>query len=1076
VGIFSKIGRQQRKKDLVSLPIPKEVVPITDEEAPMSRTASSYSHQGPTHVPTGDSDLAEGESSPRPRKRGSTNGSKQRRRRASTKKGSEGSNFQTQQSPGQLDPIATVSPMGSDFGDESSADDGHFFSRKLKPKRKAMAKNNSSAENITALPGSKELRRSPHLRPATKDNIDIPYDFRLYSNSRLGTPDPESALNQPSLRPWTPPKKKRSLLSRSGSMTKPPHLAELPARNSKRSSKREPPLREEDMRSMAVVSPRPHTSGVLDKGILEREDKQIREGLNKRFGRPQSTISLPRMEVNTRPSTRMSSMGGTRPPSASGIKSRSYRISVLDVVSPRPLIKVQENAPESFWGDDGISGTRPETALTKLTFGDVSRLRSRELGKERTKHRKIDDLADDMDASDIRMAMERDRRRKERKQEKEAEKLKRRLERRAEKDEADEDGNVVERVLKPESATAAAERERTREKQRSKSKRSRKDSKEPVPVGDSKRKLDEKSLPPLPPPVPPKELTVDYASKSKSTSRLSHRSSFPYRHDPDEENPEEDENPFADPKPAADAEEPKADEDGGKDDESHTSSPIQPMFPLQALPPLADRKGADRSGRPPNMSLGPLLASSAAASEMFAAPESNSFTALPPVPSPDQKSKRRGSLILGLFRRGGPKDPLEQKDEEKEKTKEVEKESKRERRRSRAKSLIGSFGGKKTPEPLPESKHDSVESQNAGASTSVSAYASSSLGRMFGSKSKAKTPMTHTLGTSSLGTQPRETRPPRLVSDDESIPKPLVRSTSGPQTPIKPPTPLRSHSIFKEQLDESSPGDLSTLPGPYSTRPLGSDKDVTTPLAPSGPLSSLGLLAGPSVSPYGARVSSFTGGNDDETPKRRTVQTPNAGEMASVDTEGSWLTGKPIKPRPSSRGSGRILEEAGESSKAATGGLQVAHLGLPANRSHSLLRAPSTSALTDNTSRDDFFDASSFVHASHDEDSDHPDESNVITPKGPKAQSRVASYMKEMAASPEQPSMSEIGSDEGDHHAWEQDQRRRESAQMKIYSPTPEKKPEVRPGVSLKSSEGLLKETLGYGKELPPVPTEETET
>ena len=263
-----------------------------------------------------------------------------------------------------------------------------------------------SAEDITALPHSRELQTSPHLRPATKDNADIPYDFRLYgSNSRLNTP---THRLQPEM-----PEKQLDRLSRSPSALK--RFSRGPNPNTLKKRKQNPQIREEEIRTMSAPVPRPPVRP--DSGILRRDSKKIRDGLNRRFERPASHISLPRPDSG--PAVR--SAGGD---------GRSYRISLADIMSPRPLVRASD--PYSMPAVGWSSMPHPERATRRI-----------HLGKDplRPAHpNRVDEAADELDASELRAVLDRDKRRKERKRAAEAEKLKRKLERRAERErDGDED-------------------------------------------------------------------------------------------------------------------------------------------------------------------------------------------------------------------------------------------------------------------------------------------------------------------------------------------------------------------------------------------------------------------------------------------------------------------------------------------------------------------------------------------------------------------------------------------------------------------------------------------------------------
>jgi hypothetical protein len=161
--------------------------------------------------------------------------------------------------------------------------------------------------------------------------------------------------------------------------------------------------------SAPIPIPRPkHTSG-----ILRRESKKMRSGMNRHFERPLSDVSLP-LENSIH-----SSMSGHS-------ESRNYRVSMMDIVAARPTLRLSLNAPYVSTGMSHNTWTTPSRAESRTRRPAPPR----EVLKE---SRTIDGLADDLDASELREIMERDKRRRERKRKADAEKLQRKLERRAEK-------------------------------------------------------------------------------------------------------------------------------------------------------------------------------------------------------------------------------------------------------------------------------------------------------------------------------------------------------------------------------------------------------------------------------------------------------------------------------------------------------------------------------------------------------------------------------------------------------------------------------------------------------------------
>ena len=251
-----------------------------------------------------------------------------------------------------------------------------------------------SMEGITALPNSKQLEASPHLRPVTGNHG--PYNFQTTSHSSLA--------------------KERGKLQRPQSLRK-SVTDKDPGLSRRKSSKRRKNdhVREEEIRAMSMPLPqkRPAGSGY---GMLRRESKKIKGGLNRKFERPTSDISLP-VEDSIH-----SSM-------SSGSESLEFRVSTFDMLSPRPKIRFSVGS-QYYYDGTGDASTRPRRANSKrehkLSF-------EKEILTDGKRSQRIDDLADTLDAGALREILERDKRRRERKRKANEEKLRRKLERRAEK-------------------------------------------------------------------------------------------------------------------------------------------------------------------------------------------------------------------------------------------------------------------------------------------------------------------------------------------------------------------------------------------------------------------------------------------------------------------------------------------------------------------------------------------------------------------------------------------------------------------------------------------------------------------
>lgn len=145
-------------------------------------------------------------------------------------------------------------------------------------------------------------------------------------------------------------------------------------------------------------------------GLLARESKRIPAGLNRHRDRPISETSIPDPE----------SMHSTVSSPAEG---HNFMISAFDALSPRPTIRYSENPRYTLHSDD--LGTS-RTSMRKEKYPPIPEAPFN--SKER-----INDLADDLDASTLRALMDRDERRREKKRKSEQERLQRRLQRRSER-------------------------------------------------------------------------------------------------------------------------------------------------------------------------------------------------------------------------------------------------------------------------------------------------------------------------------------------------------------------------------------------------------------------------------------------------------------------------------------------------------------------------------------------------------------------------------------------------------------------------------------------------------------------
>lgn len=166
--------------------------------------------------------------------------------------------------------------------------------------------------------------------------------------------------------------------------------------------------REQEIKAMSSPIPISKRPASHNPGMLARDSRKIPGGLNRNLDRPISDVSLPMAESMQSALSVASDQQG-------------FKVSAFDALSPRPTIRYSEN---------------PRSAATSLGPSRASTRKDKQpmiLEEPMRSKKRVDDLADDMDAGSIRELMEREQRRLEKKRKSEHEKLQRRLQRRADK-------------------------------------------------------------------------------------------------------------------------------------------------------------------------------------------------------------------------------------------------------------------------------------------------------------------------------------------------------------------------------------------------------------------------------------------------------------------------------------------------------------------------------------------------------------------------------------------------------------------------------------------------------------------
>ncbi|KAH0385667.1 hypothetical protein KCU92_g3379, partial [Aureobasidium melanogenum] len=242
----------------------------------------------------------------------------------------------------------------------------------------------SVQHDLTALPELSELEQSPHLRPANVIKPVHPY-----------------TLDRPS-----------SARSRSHTLALPAsHDKQAPGRRLSNKRKKDQALREEEIRQMSApmqIPKRPAANSGHD--LLRRDSKKARRTLTKRPADDSrsSNVSLPLPESIHSNRSHMS-------------EQRAWEIGGMSILNPRPTVRVSgtfTSPPSPFGKRAEKMGKLPE--LARASSGRKDR-------------RKVADLADDLNSTELRILMERDQRRKEQKASEQHERLDRKLRRRAEK-------------------------------------------------------------------------------------------------------------------------------------------------------------------------------------------------------------------------------------------------------------------------------------------------------------------------------------------------------------------------------------------------------------------------------------------------------------------------------------------------------------------------------------------------------------------------------------------------------------------------------------------------------------------
>ncbi|KAF4461905.1 hypothetical protein FALBO_11291 [Fusarium albosuccineum] len=189
-----------------------------------------------------------------------------------------------------------------------------------------------------------------------------------------------------------------------------------PGRRKTSKRRKEEQNREAEIKAMSNFMPvRPATDQWTAGRPMKKDSKRSKTG---GLGRQRtSDVSLP-------------APGSIHSSLSSDSESGSYKVSAFAALAPRPTLHY---TPNSRW-------TTPHLPAPHRSGSQRRKLLEREPIPEETMraHKRVDSLADDLDASDLRELLERDSRRREKKKQKERQRMERRLAQRAEKQKAEE--------------------------------------------------------------------------------------------------------------------------------------------------------------------------------------------------------------------------------------------------------------------------------------------------------------------------------------------------------------------------------------------------------------------------------------------------------------------------------------------------------------------------------------------------------------------------------------------------------------------------------------------------------------
>ncbi|CAL3967317.1 unnamed protein product [Diplocarpon coronariae] len=286
-----------------------------------------------------------------------------------------------------------------------------------------------SSRDSKKLQREQDRRRTHSFSPGRKDSITVPRTLdrppipplpaNLFGKDRSNPKQPELVLAEKRPVGASPRTADTQDWQRMPTLHK--RSAQELAQRKSRKKRKEEHDREAEIKAMVASMPTRPAAGATSSGRpMKRDSKKMRGGLTRHMDNPTSDISIPLVD-SLRSS--VSANSGHQP---------SYILNAFDVLAPRPTIKCAES-PRYVPGASGWGSDRSESRRRKVS----DRVK---LGEEVLRaNKRIDELADDLSAGELRELMERDQKRREKKNIAERIKMERRLARRQEMQRVEDD-------------------------------------------------------------------------------------------------------------------------------------------------------------------------------------------------------------------------------------------------------------------------------------------------------------------------------------------------------------------------------------------------------------------------------------------------------------------------------------------------------------------------------------------------------------------------------------------------------------------------------------------------------------